>query len=152
MTYETFDQFLRSKGVTTKNILAFRRVVAWQLSEAMMTAGISENELIRRIRTRPDLIGPFLDSPESAPLLITTLREALAAAGKPVITFWDTVQQRSLVPNALITSRAALACAAHNDSSCQKSPTARKAWRKGILVRRGRICGCSAIGRIGFED
>jgi hypothetical protein len=58
----------------------------------MMTAGIDEHELIRRIRTRPDLIGPFLDSPESAPLLITTLREALAAAGKPLITFWNTVQ------------------------------------------------------------
>jgi hypothetical protein len=92
MTDETFDQFLRGKGVATKNILAFRRVVAWQLSEAMITAGISEHELVRRIRTRPDLIGPFLDAPESAPLLITTLREALAAAGKPLITFWDTVQ------------------------------------------------------------
>jgi hypothetical protein len=92
MTDETFDQFLRGKGVATENILAFRRVVAWQLSEAMMAAGISEVELARRIRTRPDLIGPFLESPGSAPLLMTTLREAIAATGKPVIMLWDTFQ------------------------------------------------------------
>jgi hypothetical protein len=66
--------------------------VAWQLSEAMMMAGISEVELVRRIRTRPDLIGPFLSAPDTAPLLITTLREAMAAAGEPLITFRDTVQ------------------------------------------------------------
>jgi hypothetical protein len=92
MRHESFDQFLRRRGVAQKNIAAFRRVVAWQLSEAMMMAGISEVELVRRIRTRPDSIGPFLHSPESAPLLITTLREAMAAAGKPLMTFWDTVQ------------------------------------------------------------
>jgi len=78
--------------VAPKNIMAFRRVVAWQLSEAMMTAGINEAELARRIRTRPDLIGPFLAAPDSAPLLITTLREAMAATGRPLITLWDTVQ------------------------------------------------------------
>jgi hypothetical protein len=92
MTDETFDQFLRSKGVATKNILAFRRVVAWQLSGAMVTAGISEHELVKRVRTRPDLIAPFLEAPESAPLLITTLREAMAATGNPLIKLWDTVQ------------------------------------------------------------
>jgi len=92
MRHESFDQFLRGKGVPSENIPAFRRVVAWQLSEAMITAGINDHELARRVRTRPDLIGPFLGSPETAPLLITTLREAFAAVGRPVMTFLDTVQ------------------------------------------------------------
>jgi hypothetical protein len=92
MRHESFDQYLRSKGVAERNLLAFRRVVAWQLSQAMTTAGLSEAELTRRVRTRPDLIGPFLATPDSAPLLITTLREAIAATGKPLITLWDTVQ------------------------------------------------------------
>lgn len=92
MRHETFDQFLRSRGVAEKSLLAFRRFVAWQLSQAMIRAGINEDELTRRIRTRPDLIGPFLATPDSAPLLISTLREAMAATGNPLITFWDTVQ------------------------------------------------------------
>ncbi len=92
MRNETFDQFLRGKGIAEKNIVAFRRIVAWQLWEAMVATRVNELELVRRVRTRPDLIGPFLSSPETAPLLMMTLREALAAVGKPVITFWDTVQ------------------------------------------------------------
>ena len=89
---QTFDEFLKAKGIGEKNILAFRRVIAWQLSEAMATRGISTDELVRRIRTSPHEIGRFLESPESAPLLITTLREAMAAVGSPLITFWETVQ------------------------------------------------------------
>jgi hypothetical protein len=89
---QTFDEFLKAEGIGKKNILAFRRVIAWQLSEAMTTRGISTDELVRRISTHPHQIGRFLESPESAPLLITTLREALAAVGNPLIAFWDTVQ------------------------------------------------------------
>jgi hypothetical protein len=89
---QTFDEFLKAKGIGKKNIPAFRRVIAWQLSEAMTTRGISTDELAPRIRTRPHEIGRFLEIPESAPLLITTLREAMAAVGNPLITFCDTVQ------------------------------------------------------------
>ena len=89
---QTFDEFLRAKGIEKKSILSFRRVIAWQLSEAMTTKGISTDQLIRRINTRPHEIVLFLEDPESAPLLITTVREAMAAVGSPLITFWETVQ------------------------------------------------------------
>ena len=92
MRNETFDQFLRGQGVEEKSLTAFRRVVAWQLAEGMATAGVNEHELARRIKTRPELIGPFLDAPETAPLLITTLREAFAAVGRPVMTLLDSLQ------------------------------------------------------------
>jgi hypothetical protein len=92
MSVETFEQFLRSRGVAEKNLMAFRRVVAWQLSQVITAAGLTESELASRVRTRPDLIGPFLARPESAPLLITTRREAMAATGRPVMTFLDTAQ------------------------------------------------------------
>lgn len=89
---QSFDDFLRTKGVAEQNIMAFRRVVAWQISQAMTARGISPEELARRIRTHPELIEPFLASPESAPLPIATLREAKAALGDTVMSFWDTVQ------------------------------------------------------------
>jgi ribosome-binding protein aMBF1 (putative translation factor) len=89
---QSFDEFLKAEDVGKKNIPAFRRVIAWRISEEMTTRGISTDELARRIRTRPDEIVRFLESPESAPLLITTLREAMAAVGNPLITFWDSMQ------------------------------------------------------------
>jgi hypothetical protein len=89
---QTIDEFLKAKGIERKRILAFRRVIAWQLSEAMATRGISTDELVRRIRTRSHEIVLFLENPESSPLLIATLREAMAAVGNPLITFWETVQ------------------------------------------------------------
>ena len=84
---QSFDEFLKARGVGKENILAFRRVIAWRISGEMTTKGIATDELVRRMRTRPDEIARFLESPESSPLLITTLREALAAAGDPLITF-----------------------------------------------------------------
>jgi hypothetical protein len=89
---QSFDEFLKARGVGKKNIPAFRRVIARRLSEEMTTRGISTDELVRRIRTGPDEIVRFLESPESAPLLITTLREAMAAVGNPLIAFWDSMQ------------------------------------------------------------
>src|ERR1022692_4475690 len=83
---QTFDQFLRSQGIDKEDsILAFRRVVAWQLSEAMHNKGISTQELTTRLRTSPRGISLFLDDPEHSPVLIATLREANAALGNPLI-------------------------------------------------------------------
>ena len=92
MSDQSFDDFLRQKGVAENNILAFRRVVAWQISQAMTAKGIGPEELVRRVRTHPEMIEPFLASPESAPLLIVTLREVKAALGETVMTFWDSLQ------------------------------------------------------------
>jgi hypothetical protein len=87
---QTFDEFLRMQGIDSeKTILAFRRVVAWQLSVAMQKKGISTHELARRLRTSPRGIELFLDDPEHSPLLIATLREANAALGNPVIIVSD---------------------------------------------------------------
>ena len=44
----------------------------------MTGKGITTEELVQRIRTRPHDIGPYLADPESAPLLLNTLREAMA--------------------------------------------------------------------------
>jgi antitoxin HicB len=87
---QTFDEFLRSQGIERQeSILAFRRVVAWQLSDAMHNKGISTNELIARLRTCPRGISLFLDDPERSPVLIATLREANAALGNPLIIVSD---------------------------------------------------------------
>ncbi len=89
---QSFDDFLRQKGVAESSIVSFRRVVAWRISEAMTARGISHEELARRVRTHPEMIEPFLASPESAPLLIATLREAVATLGHQLIPLLDTLQ------------------------------------------------------------
>jgi hypothetical protein len=88
----TLDQFLKAQGFSRDSILAFRRVVAWWLCEDMAGTGITTEELARRVRTRPHDLGHFLADPVSAPLLLNTLREAMAAVGTPLITFWDILQ------------------------------------------------------------
>jgi antitoxin HicB len=90
---QTFDDFLRSIGIVEpQTILSFRRVIAWKLDEAIRKEGITRNALAARLRTRPADIELFLDTPETAPLLATTVREALAAVGEPLVTLWGTLQ------------------------------------------------------------
>jgi hypothetical protein len=89
---QSFDEFLLSNGMTTDTISAFRRIVAWRLRELMTEKKISTEELTRRLRTRPGDIAGFLQDPQSAPLLITTLREAWTAVGNPLISIWDVLQ------------------------------------------------------------
>ena len=62
------------------------------MDEAIRKQGIARTQLATRLRTRPADIELFLDTPETAPLLATTVREALAAVGEPLVTLWDTVQ------------------------------------------------------------
>jgi hypothetical protein len=88
----TFDQFLKDHGIGSDTIPAFRRAVAWRLCVDMREKGISTEELARRVRTRPHDLKRFLAYPESAPLLLNTLREAMAAVGSSLIMFWDTAQ------------------------------------------------------------
>jgi hypothetical protein len=88
----TLDQLLKAQGLSFDAILSIRRVVAWRLCEDMAGKGITTEELVRRVRTRPHDLGPFLADPVSAPLLLNTLREAMAAVGTPLITFWVTLQ------------------------------------------------------------
>lgn len=85
------DQALKDHGFGGDMIPAFRRGVARKLSAGMTAKGIGPEELARRVRTRPHDIGRFLADPESAPLLLNTLREAMAAVGEPLMKFWDLV-------------------------------------------------------------
>jgi hypothetical protein len=88
----TLDQFLKDHGIGNDTIPAFRRVVARGLCAGMTAKGIGPEELARRVRTRPHDLGRFLADPDSAPLLLNTLREAMAAVGEPLMTFWDLVE------------------------------------------------------------
>ena len=83
---QSFDDFLRSIGIVEpQTILSFRRVIAWKIDEAIRKEGITRTQLAARLRTRPVDIELFLELPETAPLLATTVREALAAVGESLI-------------------------------------------------------------------
>lgn len=90
---QSFDDFLKSIGIGERTvILSFRRVIAWRLAEALHQKGITTAELMARLMTRPADIDLFLDEPETAPLPMTTVREAVAAVGEPVVMLWETLQ------------------------------------------------------------
>jgi antitoxin HicB len=80
----TFEDFLKEEGtyeeITTH---ATKRVLAWQVSEAMKQKGISKMEMARRMRTSRSQLDRFLD-PDNDKVLLETVQRAASAIGKRV--------------------------------------------------------------------
>ncbi|NLV30517.1 MAG: XRE family transcriptional regulator [Acidobacteria bacterium] len=86
----SFDDFLREKGIYEEVTgHAIKRVIAWQLSEAMKAQKISKAEMARRLQTSRTQIARFLD-PENSSVQLDTMQRAAAIVGKRlVITLED---------------------------------------------------------------
>lgn len=80
----SFEDFLKDEGlfeeVTTQ---AVKRVLAWQISEAMKAKGISKIEMARRMQTSRSQLDRFLD-PDNDKVLLETVQRAASAIGKRV--------------------------------------------------------------------
>jgi hypothetical protein len=78
----TFEDFLKEDGiheeVTTQ---AIKRVLAWQVQEAMKAQSISKKEMALRMHTSRSQLDRFLD-PENEKVLLETIQRAAAAVGK----------------------------------------------------------------------
>ncbi|NJN40023.1 MAG: XRE family transcriptional regulator [Gammaproteobacteria bacterium] len=80
----SFEDFLKDAGifeeVTTQ---AVKRVLAWQISEAMKAKGISKIEMAKRMQTSRSQLDRFLD-PDNDKVLLETVQRAASAIGKRV--------------------------------------------------------------------
>ena len=80
----SFDAFLIEEGIQEETTAhAVKRVLAWQVSEAMKVKGISKSEMAKRMKTSRSQLDRLLD-PANSKVLLDTVQRAAAAIGKRV--------------------------------------------------------------------
>jgi len=80
----TFDDFLKDEGTyeATQQV-AIKRVLAWQIEEAMKKQHLTKAEMARRMETSRSQLDRLLD-PESNSVTLETLTRAARAIGRQV--------------------------------------------------------------------
>ncbi|HZZ93328.1 MAG TPA: helix-turn-helix transcriptional regulator [Usitatibacter sp.] len=77
-----FEDFLSDEGrLEESTALALKRVLAWQIQQAMEKANVSQAEMARRMRTSRAVIRRLLDENDSS-VTLTTISKAANALGK----------------------------------------------------------------------
>jgi len=78
----SFESFLAAEGLSDDaNGHAIKRVLAWQIAEAMKAQGIGKAEMARRMKTSRAHLDRFLD-PDNEKVQLDTARRAAAAVGR----------------------------------------------------------------------
>ena len=78
----SFDEFLQSEGLYEEvTALAWKRVLSWEVAEAMKKEGISKSEMAKRMGTSRSQLERLLD-PKNPNILLETVQKAAAAVGK----------------------------------------------------------------------
>ncbi|MCF8470844.1 MAG: helix-turn-helix domain-containing protein [Parvibaculum sp.] len=78
----SFDAFLDEEGIRdAAHAHAVKRVVAWQIEEAMKAQGVSKVEMARRMKTSRAQLDRLLD-PANDKIQLDTVQRAAAAIGK----------------------------------------------------------------------
>ena len=78
----SFDDFLKEEDVYEETkATAPKRVVAWQLQEAMAKEHMSKNQMAKRMRTSRTQLDRVLD-PENSKVQLDTLMKAAAVLGR----------------------------------------------------------------------
>ena len=73
----SFDDFLKDEGVYNEvETVAVKRVIAWQLEEAMKAPRMSKPQMARRMKTSRSQLDRLLDSSHSGVTLETFARAA----------------------------------------------------------------------------
>ena len=81
-TGSSFDNFLEEEGIREEvDTAAIKRVIAWQLSEAMKAAKLSKKAMAERIGTSRSQLDRLLD-PENSAVHLQTIARAARAVGK----------------------------------------------------------------------
>jgi len=77
-----FDDFLREEGTYEQTqAVAIKRVLAWQLGEAMKAKGLTKSELARQMNTSRSQLNRLLD-PENEGVELQTLARAAHVLGR----------------------------------------------------------------------
>jgi antitoxin HicB len=78
----SFDDFLAEEGMLERvNARALKRVIAWQLSQAMESKELTKTEMAERMGTSRTSLDRLLDS-SNASVTLLTLERAAIAVGK----------------------------------------------------------------------
>lgn len=80
----SFDDFLADDGMLeAASAVAIKRVIAWQLAEAMKSEGITKKALAERMHTSRSHLDRLLDERDTG-LTLETLSKAARALGRSV--------------------------------------------------------------------
>lgn len=78
----SFDSFLEEEGILEEvESIAIKRVIAWQLSEAMKAGKITKKKMAERLGTSRSQLDRLLD-PENNAVHLQTIAKAARAVGK----------------------------------------------------------------------
>ncbi len=81
-TGSSFDSFLEEEGIVDEvDAVAIKRVIAWQLSEAMRAGKISKKAMALRLGTSRSQLDRLLD-PQNSAVHLETIAKAARAVGK----------------------------------------------------------------------
>jgi DNA-binding Xre family transcriptional regulator len=80
----SFDDFLEEEEIKEEvTAIALKRVISWQLSEAMETQKITKTEMASRMKTSRSVVNRLLDKNDSS-VTLATLAKASLAVGVPL--------------------------------------------------------------------
>ncbi|HXW53118.1 MAG TPA: helix-turn-helix transcriptional regulator [Myxococcota bacterium] len=78
----SFDNFLEQENLLIEsNAVALKRVLAFQLQEAMNKNGLTKSEMAKKMHTSRSALSRFLD-PDNISITLTTMEKAATAIGK----------------------------------------------------------------------
>ena len=78
----SFDDWLKEQGIYEEATThAIKRVLAWQIEQAMKAQGISKAEMARRMHTSRTQLDRLLD-PDNDKVRLDTVQRAAAAIGR----------------------------------------------------------------------
>jgi antitoxin HicB len=78
----SFNTFLQEQGTADEtNALAIKRVIAWQLQEAMQQDGISKNQMAKAMQTSRSQLDRILD-PKNSGIQLDTIMKAAQILGR----------------------------------------------------------------------
>jgi antitoxin HicB len=78
----SFEDFLQEEGIReTAHAHAIKRVLAWQIAEAMNAKGLTKSEMAKRMNTSRAQLERLLD-PENDKIQLDTLHRAATALGR----------------------------------------------------------------------
>ncbi|HWZ43932.1 MAG TPA: hypothetical protein VNW97_10660 [Candidatus Saccharimonadales bacterium] len=84
-TGSTFDSFLEEEGIREEvEAVAIKRVISWQLTEAMRVKRTTKQALAKELRTSRSQLDRLLD-PQNVAVSLDTISRAAKALGKRLI-------------------------------------------------------------------
>lgn len=93
-TGSTFDSFLEEEGIREEvEAVAIKRVLAWQLAQAMRKQQKTKQAMARQLRTSRSQLDRLLD-PRNVSVTLDTISRAARALGKRLVIRIESVKRK----------------------------------------------------------